>query len=1271
MLRLLGHRFTHLTAIIAAATTMVFGALSASAASAAEPWWQITSGSAPATIVPGQAKEEVQQVTVSGTEGRFMLMEKKSFKYVLFPWDATHEEVQAGLEKIYGNGNVEVTGGPGDEKGTKPYVVTFVGELEDQFTELIDGEYSRFYLKGGEKKATVTQVSEGRSDGKVIFTVANMGNAEASGATAPVTVADALPANLKAVGILGLAGTHNTGTAHPLSCTLATLSCTYSGTLPPYEQMEVTVDVNASGASNTGEANEVSVSGGNAKPDTFSRPVQVGETPVRFGVEDFQIAAEGEGGMPETQAGAHPFQLTTNFMLNQNYDLETPPAMPKDVRFNLPAGLLGNAAATAQCTEAQFEIINGTNKCPDDTAVGVAAVKIKVYPYGLATLIEPVFNLKPRPGEPARFGFIASVVPVFIDTSVRSGGDYGVSVDIKNISQQATLLGSRVTLWGVPDAAAHDNARGWSCISGKTSGCVPLNEQAPTAMLTLPASCTGSLQAGGEVDSWQRRGGFESFSPTVAMLSQGGCERLLFNPSLAISAGTQQADSPAALTAAIAVPQQLLLGANGLAEPDVKSTTVTLPAGLQVNPAAAGGLSACSESDIGYTGKDRETGGLLFAEESEAEKAGETSEKYSCPEAAKLGKVTITTPLLGEALTGWVYQSAQEANPFGSLLGLYVIAEAPKAGVRVRLAGKVEANPATGQLTATFPNTPQLPFEEFQMKFFGGNKAPLATTGCGTYTTETSIEPWSGTPAVHPFSQFGITTGPEGSAAWCQHGQPFAPGFLAGTTTNAAGSFSPFTLTLTRQDGEQAFSALSTALPKGVAGEISKVTPCGEPQAAAGQCTAASQIGHVTVQAGVGNEPVTLPEAGKPQDPVYLTGPYGGAPFGLSIVVPAEAGPFNLGTVVVRAAIHVDPHTAQASVTSAPMPTMLRGIPLDVKRIDVVIDRPQFMFNPTSCEPTAVTGTIASAQGASASVSSRFQAANCASLAFKPSFSAATKAHYSRHNGESLRVAIASGPGQANISSVHVDIPKQLPAQLPTLNHACGEAQFAANPAGCSAGSRVGMATAYTPVLPVPLTGPAIFVSHGGAAFPDLDLVLQGDGVTLILTGKTFISKSAVTSSTYGSVPDVPVSRFELVLPQGPNSALSAHGDLCARPLVMPTTITGQNGAVVKQSTRIAVSGCKPGLHVLRSKVNGSKAAIVVSVPSAGSLVASGKGISRAAAVLRRAGAARLVVKLSARERSLLARHRGRRARVHVHLLFTPSNGNGKPVSGRVTLLMR
>ena len=549
--------------------------------------------------------------------------------------------------------------------------------------------------------------------------------------------------------------------------------------------------------------------------------------------------------------------------------------------------------------------------------------------------------------------------------------------------------------------------------------------------------------------------------------------------------------------------------------------------------------------------------------------------------------------MLPNKLSGNVYILGQ--NP----PNLQLLITASGSGVNLKLVGTVHLNEATGQLTTTFEKTPDLPFTAFKLSFSGGAQAALATpTGCGTFESTAEFTPWS-----NPFienaldsSRFQITAGPDGSA--CVSPMPFNPTMTAGSTTDQAGGFTDFTMLLQRGDEQQRVKTLSFKTPEGLLGMIAKVPLCEEPQAAQGTCSAASQIGHTVVGAGPGPFPFYIPQASAPPAPIYLTGPYKGAPFGLSIVVPLIAGPFNLGTEIVRATITVDPHTSQITVTTDPLPQVVKGIPADLRSINAVIDRPGFMFNPTDCNPMSFSGVATSNEGATTAIGSHFQMGSCQALKFQPNFKVSTSGKTSRANGASLTAKIVYPVGnlgfnqassQSNIHSVKVDLPKQLPSRLTTLQKACPAATFNANPAACPSNSVVGHAKAITPLLPVPVEGPAYFVSHAGEEFPNLILVLQGDNVKIELIGSTFISKAGITSSAFKEVPDVPIQSFELNLPQGKYSALAANTNLCKSKLVMPTAFTGQNGAVLHQSTPVSVTGC-PKHKAKKTKMKGKHA---------------------------------------------------------------------------------
>jgi hypothetical protein len=624
-----------------------------------------------------------------------------------------------------------------------------------------------------------------------------------------------------------------------------------------------------------------------------------------------------------------------------------------------------------------------------------------------------------------------------------------------------------------------------------------------------------------------------------------------FTPSIKVEppAGDTRSDQPDGVTVKVEVPHN---PEAAIDSSTLKDARVTLPEGMTLNPSAAPGLEACTDADFGKG----------------------SASPVKCPAGSQIGTTTIETPdLPAKSLVGAVYvgQPTSADPESGSEYRIFIDAEAPRYGVSVRLEGKVSANASTGRLTTAVLENPQVPFSDFILTFNAGAHTPLANPlVCGPATTNASFTPYSGNPAAEPFIAFPVDFDGKGGA--CASPLPFALSQSAAAAPTTGGASTSFTLNLVRSDGHQYLSKLTTTLPAGLVGKIPSVTLCAEPQAQSGECTAASQIGTATVSVGAGASPLTL------SGPVYLTGPYGGAPYGLSVVVPAEKiGPFSYGKIVTRATINVDPFTSRVIVSSQ-LPTIVGGVPLRLKALTVDANRSNFMLNPTNCGALETTTTLTSTFGTNQFLSTPFQATGCSALAFKPKFSVSSNAKTSRANGARLivKMRFPKGP-QANVKSVLVALPKHLPSRLSTLNHACPQATFNANPLLCPSNSHVGSATVATPVLPGKLTGPAIFVSHGGAAFPDLDLVLRGDGVTVILVGNTNIAKG-ITTSNFAALPDVPVSSVEVRLPVGKNSALTAVGKLCKQRLIMPTTITAQNGKLIKRNTKISVSGC-PRAH--------------------------------------------------------------------------------------------
>jgi hypothetical protein len=907
-----------------------------------------------------------------------------------------------------------------------------------------------------------------------------------------------------------------------------------------------------------------------------------------FGISTFAMTATNQAGEPFTQAGGVPYELTTTLDLTtEELDEGSGEARissvqePKDMGTILPQGMVANPQAIPRC---QLAVLTIGRPCPPASQVGTIVVKKNSNEYQLSGL----YNVSLPAARPGELGFIQNGIPYLINISVHTGEGYRVTAIGENLPIKSPIIGFEATLWGVPADPSHTPQRGLNCFGFETHAALEKrcqeeiefgysgNEPSgapPVPFVRMPTDCAaGALEVRGEVESWENPGVFVSKSSSLPPLT--GCSQLVFDPTLSVKPETTEADTPDGLLVNVAVPQS----ENPTSA--LRDTVVTLPPGMSVTPAAADGLQSCSAAQ--------------FAENSQS--------VATCPEASQIGTVEMTTPLLASPLVGQIFVGeplcGEASDPVacgpgdseeGRLLRLFL--QAQGSGTLVKLVGRVEigaggphtAGLALGQIRTVFEEDPEFAFSDLKVMLKGGPRAPIASPQtCGAALSTSTLTPWgasgltpegvqaAGLAEISPVSLFEVTG--------CASAAPFHPGFVAGAAIPVAGAFSPFTLSLSREDREQNLGGMSVTLPPGVLGLLSKVTPCPEPQASQGACGPQSRIGTATTALGAGSHPFWTSGA------VYLTGAYGGAPYGLSILVPAKVGPFNLGYVIVRAKIGLDAHTAQVSVVSDALPQSIAGIPLRLKAVNVTIDREGFIVNPTNCSALAVAGTAqgvlpSGAAGSTAPISSPFAVGGCANLPFHPSFSVSTHAKVSETNGIGLDVKVASVAGQANIAGITTSLPEQLPARLTTLQQACLQATFAHNPASCPPASNIGIATVVTPALRSPVSGPAYLVSHGNAAFPDLVLILQGEGVTMQSTG-TISIRHGVTSSSFVGLPDVPIGSFDLTLPAGPHSALSAvlpskaKGSLCGQHLLMPTKLTGQNGAVVEQNARIAVSGC-------------------------------------------------------------------------------------------------
>jgi hypothetical protein len=883
------------------------------------------------------------------------------------------------------------------------------------------------------------------------------------------------------------------------------------------------------------------------------------------------------------QAGAHA-DLTTSFGFKGNAEGEV--GYVRNVEAELPEGFAGYPPAVSTCTPYQLEeTILGYREsqfCPPGSQIGVITLKFHLIGSTYYYIATPVYNMVPPPGKTAVFGInVAGDFAANLVVSVQP--NHRVLVKAINVISIFEIAGESLTLWGEPALASHNVQRLQECRGleePEPTECGGGNVAAgvnPAAFLVNPSQCTSEPQTAAlRVSSWEEPGKVSEATSAVGPMT--GCEGLDFFPELEVAPESSQALTPTGYTVRLKLPQNESPG--GVATADLRNTVVKLPAGVLLSPSAANGLVSCTAEQVGL-GNDN---------------------PVACPNAAKLGEVSLTTPALTGQLTGGLYLAGP---PSGEIPGppFNVFLTLAGHGVSIKVEGKVEADPVTGQLTTTFDESPELPFSELEVRLNGGSRSTVANPRtCGSFAAEGSLLPWTS-----PIEGAADGFSPPFTIAGCQAPQ-FSPSFTAGATSNQAGGYSPLSVTFSRQDTDQELAGLSVSTPPGLSGVLSHVPLCGEPQASQGTCSEASRIGELTVGVGPGPEPLFI-KGGK----VFLTGPYDGAPFGLSIAVSEQAGPIDLGTgacdcEVVRAAVAVNPITAQLTVTSQPLPTHKEGIFFQVKTVNVSINRPEFVFNPTSCEPMSATGVLGSTEGASSTITNHFQVTNCEALKFEPTFSVSTSAKTSRTSGASLsaKLAYPNVPQgtDADIAKVKVELPGQLPSRLTTLQKACTATQFESNPASCPAASKIGYAVVHTPLIPVPLQGPAIFVSHGGEAFPSLTLVLQGYGITIDLVGTTDI-KNGVTSTTFKTVPDQPFSSFELTLPEGPYSALTALGNLCSATktvtvkkkvtvkvhgrkktitrkvkhtqratLQMPTEFVAQNGAEIHQDTPIAVTGC-------------------------------------------------------------------------------------------------
>ncbi len=875
-----------------------------------------------------------------------------------------------------------------------------------------------------------------------------------------------------------------------------------------------------------------------------------------FGAAAFDGQVSTASGEAYTQAAGHPFAASTTIVFNVHPDPEygifqIPDGDPRDLYVDLPPGLVGNPTAVAKCSMTDFYAGEGHPTCQPSSQVGEATLTATLIP---SPTVIPIYSLVPPPGVPATFGFMFSGVPVMLNARLRSDGDYGLSIDSEGISQGMQLTSVSVELWGTPAESAHDGQRG---------GPAGVSSQ---AFLTNPSACTPSgvgLTTVLRMDSWLNPGsfqeaGFVSHDPPGYPLpssewgpAQGptGCEQVPFSPQVELSPTSTEASSPTGLEFKISVPTGGLLNPTGVAQSALKKTEMTLPVGMTVNPATANGLGACA---LGQ-----------YAEE----QAG-SGPQAGCPSDSKIGSVTIDTPLLEEPLQGSVYVARQRENPFGSLLALYLVAKNPERGIVIKLAGKVDLDPQSGRLRVVFDENPQLPFSSLAVRINSGPTAPLVNPpACGTYAAQVDLTPWARPDTPVSFDNSFQVTGS------CPANGRFQPGFEAGTANPVGGAYSPFTLRVTRPDGQQNVQTVGATLPEGLLAKLAGVPLCPDSRAASGDCPAASQVGTTTVAAGAGTNPIYIPQPGKASTAVYLAGPYKGAPYSLVVKVPAQAGPFDLGTVAVRNAINVDPTTTQVSVKSDPLPQILEGIPVSYRDIRVDVNRGEFMLNPTSCDPTEITGTIGSSAGTSVNVSDHFQVGSCERLGLEPKLAFKFSGAPTRRGGHpKLTATLTTGKNEANLKRVQVTLPKTEYLENAHIKTVCTRVQYAANQ--CPAKSIYGYAKAWTPLLDKPLEGP-VYLRSSSNKLPDLVASLDGQ-IHIDLDGRISSSKARIRN-TFDLVPDAPVSKFVLTMQGGGKGLLVNNTNLCKAKPRASVEFNGQNGKVANTNPLVSVAGCGKG----------------------------------------------------------------------------------------------
>ena len=866
----------------------------------------------------------------------------------------------------------------------------------------------------------------------------------------------------------------------------------------------------------------------------------IGAVPARaMQIEGFETTSSS------SLAGDHP-DLHTHFALSG----AGAPEVAKDVAFDLPQGMFGNPNVLTPCTSLDFAL----QQCPSDAQAGLVTVHANYegdpnHLLGTA----PIYDLEPGSGEAARFAFYVPVIdiPIAIPVTVRSATDYGLHFTVSGITQTVPLSEADLTFWGFPATEEHDEQRFPKGSPGHPAGCPELadascNVATPTKASLSAAPLTGNPSVCGTpmptvltVETYQRPGEFlhaESSYPTISE-----CQRQTFKPAGQAKLTSREADSPSGMDLEFKVPQPQGFAAS---PSQLRTARLTFPEGLTINPDAADGQSACSDAQAGF-GSDG---------------------PGNCPDNAKVGTVTIQSDALAGDLDGSIYLG--QPLP-GNQYRLFILADG--FGIHAKLIGKLIPNPQTGQLVAEFQDLPQLPFDRFEFHLFASDRGIFATpTNCAVYAVQTRLYPWNSELADQT-SQFGISTtsGPNGKP--CPGiPRPFNPHLEAGTSNSDAGSFSSFTLKLDREDGDQYLKDLGFTMPPGLLGSLRGITYCPESAIASAasnsgtneqanpSCPGSSQVGTTNVAAGPGTHPFHA--VGR----MFLAGPFKGAPLSMVAITPALAGPYDYGVVVVRVALNVDSTDAHVTALSDTVPSIIGGIPLRVRSIQVNLDKPNFILNPTNCSPMGVLSKGVGDQGTTTEFSSYFQAANCATLPFKPNMAVRyLKGGKARAKNPALEFHLTTRSGDANIKSVAVTLSKAFAIDQRHLGNICSEAELAKTK--CAGRQPIGSVVTKTPLLDAPLQGPAYAVS-GSGGLPRLAFILDGQ-VSIVPRAKSSSVKGAL-KTVVPVVPDAPVGDFRLTLLGGKQGYLINTRGLCNKPVVNTVEYVAQNGRKLTQNVK-------------------------------------------------------------------------------------------------------